>query len=504
MEARLTFVRRSLMFLVSGFCLGILFAPLPIWGENFNQFLLVLALILFLLFLVRGRNFNLYLWLALSLVGVSLGLWRFQTFGVININLDKQIGEKVTVEGQIVEMPDERDTSTRLVVAIKDTKTKLLVSTSPYKKLTYGDVVKVSGQLARPENFSTASGREFNYISYLKVRGIRHEISFAWVEITASGQGNIFLTWLFKVKDNFTDRLNLVLPEPHSSLMAGLLLGERRGLGENLTESFRRAGVIHLVVLSGYNMTIVAEALIIFFGTFLSFSFSLVAGVVGIIIFAVMVGGGATVIRASIMAILAIFARYTGRIYSASLALGLAGAIMIAVNPYVLAYDIGFQLSFIATLGLIYLSPIMENKLGLVTERFGVRGIVATTISAQVAVLPWLFYQIGEVSLVSLPTNLLIVPLVPVTMFLGFITGAFGFVSYVVSKTVAIIAYFFLAAELLVVKIFSALPMASVTVPQISLLLVLVVYALLVFYIWKNTKPMISTTLSENELKEPH
>ena len=91
---------------------------------------------------------------------------------------------------------------------------------------------------------------------------------------------------------------------------------------------------------------------------------------------------------------------------------------MIAVNPYVLAYDIGFQLSFIATLGLIYLSMIMENKLGLVTERFGVRGIVATTISAQVAVLPWLFYQIGEVSLVSLPTNLLIVPLVPVTMFL--------------------------------------------------------------------------------------
>ena len=131
----------------------------------------------------------------------------------------------------------------------------------------------------------------------------------------------------------------------------------KRALGKDLEEVFRTVGIIHIVVLSGYNIMIVADAIMRVLALFFFPRTRLIIGVGTIALFAILVGLSATVVRASMMAALVLIARGTGRQYAVLRALAFAGTVMLLINPYLLVYDPVFQLSFLATLGLILLSP---------------------------------------------------------------------------------------------------------------------------------------------------
>jgi competence protein ComEC len=195
-------------------------------------------------------------------------------------------------------------------------------------------------------------------------------------------------------------------------------------------------------------------------------------GSVSIVLFAVVTGAGATIVRASIMALLVLLARATGRVYEITIALFTAGFLMLLHNPKILVFDPSFQLSFLATFGLVYLAPLVERRLGFLPSKWHIREVTTATIATQAFVLPLLLYKVGELSLVALPVNLLILLVVPLTMLFGFLAGAIGFLSFFASLPFAWIAYAFLAYQLGVVRIFSFLPFASVHIPFPLLLLV--------------------------------
>ena len=197
-----------------------------------------------------------------------------------------------------------------------------------------------------------------------------------------------------------------------------------------------------------------------------------------------MTGAGAATTRAAIMAIIAMTARNTGRTYAPTLALVFAGFLMILVNPKMLIFDAGFQLSFIATLGLIYFAPIVEKKLLWVTKKFKAREFVAMTISAQIAVLPWLLYKTGNLSIFALPVNLLILGFIPYTMLFGFLAGAVGFVSTILSYPFGWIAYLMLVYELGVVRFFNTMPFSTVYISNFPLGVALVIYAAYIWWLW--------------------
>lgn len=222
------------------------------------------------------------------------------------------------------------------------------------------------------------------------------------------------------------DSISSVVPEPHASLLGGLVFGAKRSLGTELLDKFRTAGVIHIVVLSGYNVTIVADAIMRAL-SFLPQTFSMMFGGAGIILFAIMTGGNATIVRASVMALLVVIARATGRVYEITVALIVAGFLMILHNPKILAFDASFQLSFLATLGLVYLAPLLERYFHFVPKKFQIREFALSTTATQLFVLPFLLYRIGEISLVALPANILILAFVPLTMFFWFSCGYFWF-----------------------------------------------------------------------------
>jgi competence protein ComEC len=185
-------------------------------------------------------------------------------------------------------------------------------------------------------------------------------------------------------------------------------------LDQNTLDAFTIAGLLPIVVLSGYNVMIVADGVLRGLAFLPKRSSVGLAGLV-VFLFVAAAGGGSSAFRAGLMALLALFARGTGRTYDALRALGAVFVLMLLVNPLLLVDDPGFQFSFVATLGLIIGTPLIEPKMKWVRNGF-LREILATTIAAQVAVLPILLYQTGNLSLVALPANALVLPFVPLTM----------------------------------------------------------------------------------------
>lgn len=462
------------LLFVFGFTGGIAFRSFMNLDVAFAAFLFFLAVI-FLLFFFLRRERNVF-FVSLILFSFAMGVLRFDLSQIHRGDpaLDGLVGRAVSVRGVVSEEPDVRSNHMNLTVDItgldedgvtQPIKTRALIIADRYASFMYGNEILVSGELLTPKNFTNEdTGNIFDYVSYLAKDGIFYEFIRPDISSTGVYGGNAVKSGLLSLKHAFLDRVSRVIPEPESSLLGGLLVGAKQSLGETLLQDFRTAGLIHIVVLSGYNLTIVAEAIT----RVLSFAprlWGLSLGGASIILFAIMTGAGATVVRASLMALLALLARATGRVYEITLALLFAGFVMLLYNPKILVFDPSFQLSFLATLGLIHLSPFFEQRFTSLTDRFGVKQIVSATLATQLAVLPLLLFMTGTFSIVSLPVNLIVLPLIPLTMLFGFLAGVAGFVSFLLSFPFALIAHLFLWYELSVVKIAAAIPFASVGVP---------------------------------------
>lgn len=208
------------------------------------------------------------------------------------------------------------------------------------------------------------------------------------------------------------------------------------------------------------------------------------------------------------MAVLVLFAQSFGRQYDVIRGLFLAGFVMILINPFLLLYDIGFQLSFMATLGLILIAPYFETIL-ITKRKIQVKEFLFATLSTQIAVLPLLLYHIGEVSLVAVIVNVLVLPIVPVAMLLTFITGIVGLVSIPLASLLGYFTTLSLKYILVIAERFSDLPFASVTVPVFSPVGVLLSYLsmILVFWFISHRKKTVHGTLHgwtiETESEKP-
>lgn len=434
-------------------------------------------------------------------------LLSFFTLGIVRYHisdlkkgdrvLESLIAKKVLIEGVITEEPDERENNIKLTVnfekafvgeEILKVKSRGIITADFYPKFHYGDKITLVGTLEKPENFTSDLGKEFNYIAYLAKDGIYYSMFRPTIKLISSGEGNFLKEKIFAFKELFLKKITKVIPEPEASLSGGLLLGTKQSLGTETLDDFRRVGLIHIVVLSGYNITIVAEFFMKFLALFLSRTFAGVFGIVGIILFAVMTGAGATVVRASLMVILVIVAKLSGRTYDVTRALFLAGFIMLLLNPKILIFDPSFQLSFTAMLGLVHVSPIASRYLKFFPERFDFRELAASTLATQIFVLPLILYMMGNLSLVALPVNLLVLVFVPITMLMSFVTGAIGFIFSTVSIPFGFLAYLLLAYIIRVVELFAKLPFASVTIPHFPLWLMIIVYMLYGYFLWKMSK----------------
>ncbi|MDP2665850.1 MAG: ComEC/Rec2 family competence protein, partial [bacterium] len=350
-----------------------------------------------------------------------------------------------------------------------------------------GDRVRVYGTLSLPQAFETENGRTFRYDKYLEARGIRFLIQYGSIYTSEPAPWYSVPAALARVKHSFLDGLNRALPNPDAALAGGIVIGGKQGLGTALQDAFTRSGLVQIIVLSGYNVMIVAEWVMIFFAFCkLPRRLQYFAGGAALLLFVGIAGISATAVRAAIMAVIALYARATGKNYAASRALLFTVFLMLIWNPLYLIFDPGFGLSVAATAGIIWLAPIIESRLMRLWPFW--RNAIATTLAAQISVLPLLLYNIGLFSLVALPANILVNPLVPLAMAWAAIAGVAGMIlgSFIplVATIVGYPVFILMRYFIFIAEKSSALPFAAFNLPLFSFWLVIIAYAILVYFAW--------------------
>jgi competence protein ComEC len=475
---------------VGGFFAGVagVLVGLPGWPTAVLLGLLTIAV---MIIGYAGIGFDRFVVLAIIvLAATGLGVFRasFANTADSNYEFASVVDKSVQATGTIVSRPTQTDNGQSFTVRIDTLRlaeeentvsgsAKSAVYAERFPQLAYGDVIRIGGQLRKPETFTGTGGREFYYPEYLARKDIFYEISRPQIDKVDEQQGGWLQQSLADFRAQLLQKIHEYVPDPHAALTGGVLLGAEDALGEGLQEDFRRTSVIHIVVLSGFNVMIVAAVIgqgLLALG--LSLGVSAAAATIGIVLFALLVGLTPTVVRASIMAVFALLARASGRRYGPTRGLVLAAAGMVLVTPDILLYDPSFQLSAVATAGLIGFGDQVSAWLDWVPKRFGLHEAATATVAAQIAVLPLLLFYTGMLSFVSLPANLFVLPVVPLLMAVGAVTILFGFISSTLAFVSASGVYVIADYVFLVVRWLAGTSYATVSLPAVSIWGVLSVY----------------------------
>lgn len=409
------------------------------------------------------------------------------------------------VTGTLVEPPDERDNYTNLKLQVESVDTGLdhplaasgllLARVSPDEHYHYGERLRLRGKLLTPPE-----NEEFSFRDYLARYGVHAYMPLAAVTRLPGDGGNPLLARIYAFKERALADLYEIFPDPEASLMAGILLGVDNGIPADLQQAFKNTGTAHIIAISGFNIAIIAGIFVLLFSQLLGRRWGAVAAVAGIILYTILVGASPSVVRAAIMGTLSIFALQIGRRQAGLNMLGIVAAIMALVNPLLL-WDIGFQLTFAATLGLILFSEPLENLAVRLTSRFlpaeKVKKVVAPlseffllTLAAQVTTLPIMAYHFGQVSIISLIANPFVLPVQPALMVTGGLALLVSIVSLPLGKLLGLVALPFPAYTIRAVEWFNRFPHGVIVLGDLSLFWVVLFYAALfgIYFNWDKLK----------------
>ena len=418
------------------------------------------------------------------LVAVIAGALRFNlTLPLPEQGLLPYIGESAVLRGRIVSSTEANGRITAVakieavgVNAVTGPGANLYLR--PDKSVWPGSSVEFTCTLRTPGTFPSNLERRRS----LARKGIWSECSAKTsLKILALPKAYDPLFALARLRERITERIASVLPPDEAALTTGILYGDQ-DLTPQLKDLFQRAGLTHLVAVSGSNVTILVDVLLVmalYVGLPRRRAFWLVSA--GLLVFVGFVGFSASILRAAFMGWLAALARELGRKAWTDRLLLAAAATLCLFNPWVLAFDVGFALSFLATWGLLAWTPIFEKRLSVFPRALSLRVTAATTCGATLMTAPYLAWVFGRLSLAGLLTNILALPLVPWAMLWGAICAAWG--DWPGHLATAAPALGFAKAIILISKIANIAPWLSSTVPGMDFGLLVATY-LAIFYLW--------------------
>jgi competence protein ComEC len=291
-----------------------------------------------------------------------------------------------------------------------------------------------------------------------------------------------------QVRDSFADNVRRAVPEPQASLGIGYLVGQRRALPPELSEALRIAGLTHVIVASGYNLTILVRLARRLFVKVSKYLAALSAGSM-IVAFIAVTGMSPSMSRAGLVAGLSLLAWYYGRRFHPLVLLPFAAALTLLINPSYGWNDLGWQLSFAAFGGVMIVAPLTQRYLFGDKAPGTIRQILGETVTAQLATLPILVMAFGQFSNVAVMANLLILPLVPFAMLLTFIAGIGALLLPAMATTIGLPASWLLHYMTATAEYLARLPWAQTSL-TINGLMVVAYYGILLgvcVYMWRVT-----------------
>jgi competence protein ComEC len=431
------------------------------------------------------------------LFALFLGAARYQfsvpNFSPFHIAFYNDRDYDMLVTGTLIESPDYRDnyTNLRLQVSRVDTGDQelpasglLLARVSNNQTFHYGQILRLRGSLKTPPE-----NEDFSYRDYLAAQHIHSYMSNAEVTVLPGTGGSPVYVALYQFKEKALANIYRLFPDPESSLLAGILLGVDTGLTQELQQAFKNTGTAHIIAISGFNISIIAGLFVTFFSRFLGPRRGTLVAVLGILFYTILVGAEAAVVRAALMGSLALFAKQIGRRQAALNTLLGVALVMCFWNPLYL-WDVGFQLSFFATLGLVlYADPFSQFATRIITRYFPASAaerfaelfseFVLLTLAAQVTTIPIMAYHFQRISLVSFLANPFILPAQPAVMILGGLAVLLSLVWFPLGQIAAWVTWPFVVYTIRMVELFDRVPHGTIFLGELSIWFVIFFYAVL-------------------------
>ena len=402
-------------------------------------------------------------------------------------------GKTVKIVGRVIQQPYLKDSYQIISLG------PILITTSRFPGYFYGEKIQVIGKFQK----RVMNPFQIQYFTYFPAIQRIEGQDFQLAKFSLR-------QFLFKTRGRIEEELSSLLPEPEGGLLLGVLFGIKKQMPENFWQNLRKTGTLHLVVASGQNVTLVAGFLIETLVIFISRRKAVILAMIGIILYVLMVGAEAPVIRAGIMIGFTYLAQIFGREQNGGVGLVLAAAVMLLLSPLML-FDIGFQLSFMAMAGIITIYPKLKEKtlssgassasfptqaslrspqvtsgyaLNHMIQGLGktsLRGIphrvfsmpvlgdgLAVTLSAQLATLPILLSNFGQISFLAPLINALVLPTIPFIMSLGGILAALSLVVKPLAQLLAWFVWLFLVWFVKIVEGFASLSWVSFEIGKLS------------------------------------
>lgn len=395
-------------------CLGFIFGiGIFSFGQIFSE-LWCFGLAVFFCLSAAWSNYRKKIYISIiSILGIGFFLagWRYSvSYPIVDSDHINFYNNQVrTFEGVISKEPVEKSQGWQLTV--KTDQGQVLVNTNKFPQYLYGDVLEINCKLEAPEN------KDFPYDRYLARYNIYSLCSRPYIKLLRRGEGNVILEWIIKIKLHAYRIAQTNLPEPESSLALPVVFGGGQGIDEDITEEFRRTGLTHIMAVSGFNVSLLTVLIGLGLNV-LGLRRRIVFYVTSLIIMAyvIMVGAPASAVRAGIMSLFLLAALTLGRLVSLPRSILLVAVMTLIVNPRLLRDDIGWQLSFLAIIGLIYIQPWLQKGMMKITGNKGklLSEALNATIAAQIATAPVILYNFGNFSVIAPIANLLIVWVVPI------------------------------------------------------------------------------------------
>ncbi len=296
-----------------------------------------------------------------------------------------------------------------------------------------------------------------------------------------------------QARDHFIGLVRQSLPEPQASLASGIAIGGQTSLPDDLVKQFRATGTIHIIAVSGSNLTIIlklASDWLPRLGQLIGFWL----GSFGLISFVLLTGSEPSIVRAGVLGWLFLLARSAGRVPKPIHGAALAAALMAIQEPQVVS-KAGFQLSFLAFAGLVYIDPILKQGIDRLGQKYRLINrvpawlvaIVSATLGAQLAVMPLIIYRFGELSSLSPIANALVLPVVPFILSLVLVAGLIGFVLPGLTQFLLLLAYPALSYILYITESLASWPGAAYSLATGNLLILFLGYGGLGFLIYRQS-----------------
>jgi len=362
----------------------------------------------------------------LIVLGISLGLWRWSA---VNLERPDDItlwhNQEVTWQGEVVEVDrrlDQIKLTTR-AITVDDRRNTVpvsglvMINVSVSDRWQIGDRFTADCRLVEPPVWE-----DFDYQRYLRRFGI--ETLCQYPRLRSTGEISYSPYRLIgQVKDYFSSQLDRVIGEPAGGIIQGMILGSAHRIDPELYQLFVRLGLSHIIAISGSHIALIVVLLLaVLIRLGLNRYQALPVLAVMISAYVVLVGSPASALRAAMMGIVMLIGQYYGRVSASGNALLLAAAGLVLLDPYALLFDIGFQLSFAAVIGLVYLSPLIDQLLFKILPWRLIREVITLTVAAQIATAPLIIFYFARLSIAGLLANLFIMPIVPLLMVLSILT----------------------------------------------------------------------------------